>query len=220
MSKYYNWKEGVTNEELNEVVNIIKDNGIIIFPTETVYGIGGNALSYNVVNKIYEIKQRPREKALTILVKSKEEITKYAEITNEIEMEIIKNFMPGPITLILKKKKDVIIDSVTAGNNTIGVRIPDNIIVKKILERCDVPIAAPSANISGRPSSINLEDIIKDFDGKVDALIDGGVCKEKIASTIVQVCNGDIKILREGVISINDIIKKLNKGVKGDVICI
>ncbi len=210
MSKYYDWKDRIVDDEIDEVVNIIKNDGIIVFPTETVYGIGGNALSCNVVNKIYDIKKRPRQKALTIMVKNMQEIKKYAYITNEIEEKIIKNFMPGPITLILKKKENSMLDLVTSDNSTIGIRIPNNVIIEKILNKCEVPIAAPSANISGEPSSINLESIIKDFDGKVDALIDGGECKEKISSTIVRVDNGEIKILREGVITLNDINKIIN----------
>lgn len=210
MSKYYDWKTVINNTELNEVVQILKKEGIVIFPTETVYGIGGNACSCNVIKKIYNIKQRPQQKALTVLVKNIQEIEKYAEIKDEIEKKIINNFMPGPITIILKKKSSSGLDTVTANNETIGVRIPDNSIIKTILEKCDFPIAAPSANISGRPSATKLEDAKKDFDGKVDALIDGGECKEKVSSTIVQVIDGKIEILREGTITVEEIKKKIN----------
>lgn len=209
MSKIYDWKNVIKDGELDEVVDIIKRDGIVVFPTETVYGIGGNALSENVIKNIYNIKKRPQEKALNILVKNKEEIKKYAYISNELEEEIIDKFMPGPITIILKKRKSQIPDLLTGNNDTIGIRIPDNDIVKKILEKCNLPIAAPSANISGKPSSIRLEDIKPDFDGKVDAFIDGGKCKQNISSTIVKVIDGNIKILREGIISIKDINEKI-----------
>lgn len=209
MSKLYDWKNVIKDGELDEVVDIIKRDGIVVFPTETVYGIGGNALSENVIKNIYNIKKRPQEKALNILVKNKEEIKKYAYISNELEEEIIDKFMPGPITIILKKRKSQIPDLLTGNNDTIGIRIPDNDIVKKILEKCNLPIAAPSANISGKPSSIRLEDIKPDFDGKVDAFIDGGKCKQNISSTIVKVIDGNIKILREGIISIKDINEKI-----------
>lgn len=209
MSKLYDWKNVIKDDELDEVVDIIKRDGIVVFPTETVYGIGGNALSENVIKNIYNIKKRPQEKALNILVKNKEEIKKYAYISNELEEEIIDKFMPGPITIILKKRKSQIPDLLTGNNDTIGIRIPDNDIVKKILEKCNLPIAAPSANISGKPSSIKLEDIKPDFDGKVDAFIDGGKCKQNISSTIVKVIDGNIKILREGIISIKDINEKI-----------
>lgn len=209
MSKLYDWKDVIKDDELDEIVDIIKRDGIVVFPTETVYGIGGNALSENVIKNIYNIKKRPQEKALNILVKNKEEIKKYAYISNELEEEIIDKFMPGPITIILKKRKSQIPDLLTGNNDTIGIRIPDNDIVKKILEKCNFPIAAPSANISGKPSSIRLEDIKPDFDGKVDAFIDGGKCKQNISSTIVKVIDGNIKILREGIISIKDINEKI-----------
>lgn len=209
MSKLYDWKDVIKDDELDEIVDIIKRDGIVVFPTETVYGIGGNALSENVIKNIYNIKKRPQEKALNILVKNKEEIKKYAYISNELEEEIIDKFMPGPITIILKKRKSQIPDLLTGNNDTIGIRIPDNDIVKKILEKCNLPIAAPSANISGKPSSIILEDIKPDFDGKVDAFIDGGKCKQNISSTIVKVIDGNIKILREGIISIKDINEKI-----------
>lgn len=209
MSKLYNWRNVIKDNELDEIVDIIKRDGIVVFPTETVYGIGGNALSEDVIKNIYNIKKRPQEKALNILVKNKEEIKKYAYISNELEEKIIDNFMPGPITIILRKRKSKLPDLLTGDNDTIGIRIPNNNIVKKILEKCNLPIAAPSANISGKPSSIKLEDIKPDFEGKVDAFIDGGVCKQNMSSTIVKVVDGNIKILREGIISIKDINKKI-----------
>lgn len=209
MSKIYDWKNIIKDDELVDIVNIIKQDGIVVFPTETVYGIGGNALSEEVIKKIYNIKKRPQDKALNILVKNKEEIERYAYISNIIERKIIDNFMPGPITIILKKKKSEISDLLTANNDTIGIRIPDNNIIKRILEECNLPLAAPSANISGKPSSIKLEDIKEDFDNKVEAFIDGGICKQSMSSTIVKVIDGKVKILREGVISIDNINEKI-----------
>lgn len=208
MSKIYDWKNRIKDNELDEIVDIIKKDGIIVFPTETVYGIGGNALSENVIKKIYNIKKRPQEKALSILVKNKEEIQKYAYINNKLEEKIIDNFMPGPITIILEKRKDKT-PLLTGDDDTIGIRIPDNIIIGKILERCNLPVVGPSANISGKPSSIKLEDIKPDFDGKVDVFIDGGECIQNVSSTIVKVVDGKVKILREGSISINDINERI-----------
>ncbi|MCI8486454.1 MAG: threonylcarbamoyl-AMP synthase [Clostridia bacterium] len=208
MSKIYDWKNVIKDNELDEIVDIIKKDGIIVFPTETVYGIGGNALSENVIKKIYNIKKRPQEKALSILVKSKEEIQKYAYINNKLEEKIIDNFMPGPITIILEKRKDKT-SLLTGDDDTIGIRIPDNIIIGKILERCNLPVVGSSANISGKPSSIKLEDIKPDFDGIVDVFIDGGECIQNVSSTIVKVVDGKVKILREGSISINDINRRI-----------
>lgn len=206
MYKYYDWKENIEKNELQEVIQILKSNGIVIFPTETVYGIGGNALSNDVIDRIYMAKKRPREKAVNIMVSNIKEIEKYAEITNNIEQKIIEKCMPGPITLILKKKKNFG-DYFTANNDTIGIRIPNHRIVNTILNNIDFPIIAPSANISGEPSGIQATDIVKDFEKTVDAIIDGGKADFSKASTIIKVVKNEIQILREGTITKADIEK-------------
>lgn len=208
MTKIYNWKEKIDEKELNEVIEILKNNGVIIFPTETVYGIGGNALSNEVIDKVYNAKNRPRAKAVNIMVSNKNEIKKYAEITSNLEQKIIDEFLPGPLTIILKKKPNFG-TYFTAGNDTIGVRIPNHRIVNSILNEIDFPIIAPSANISGEPSGVEATDIIKDFDGKVDAIIDGGKANQGLSSTIVKVIDNEIMILREGKITKEDILKKI-----------
>lgn len=204
MSKYFNWINQINKQELEECSNIIKNNGIIIFPTETVYGIGANATSEQAVRKIFEIKKRPINKAINIMVANIDEIDKYAIIKNDVERKIIRKFMPGPITIILNKKS-IIPDIVTSGNSKIGIRIPDNKIALEILNRCKLPIAAPSANISGEESGINIEGIQKAFDGKVDAFIDGGTSRLAQASTIVEVIDNEIVIHRQGKITKEEI---------------
>lgn len=208
MSNYYNWKEKINESELKKVIEILKNDGIIIFPTETVYGIGGNALSNKVIDRVYKVKQRPRAKAVNIMVSNINQIKKYAEIKSELEEKIIKNCMPGPITLILKKKENFG-DYFTANNDTIGVRIPDNKIISAILKNIDFPIIAPSANISGKPSGVEVSDIITDFENEVDAIIDGGKANLGLASTIIQVIDGKINILRQGKISEEEILNKI-----------
>lgn len=208
MSNYYNWKKSINKNELKEVIKILKNNGIIIFPTETVYGIGGNALSDEVIDRIYKVKNRPRSKAVNIMVSNFNEIKKYAEITSELEEKIIKSCMPGAITLILKKKSDFG-NYFTANNNTIGVRIPNNKIINTILNNIDFPIIAPSANISGKPSGIEVNNIIEDFKNSVDAIIDGGKAHLGVSSTIIQVVNNEIKILRQGKITKEEILEKI-----------
>lgn len=208
MSKYFDWKNEINEQELKQCSEIIKNDGIIIFPTETVYGIGANATSQTAVEKIYEIKKRPRSKAINIMVSDINEIEKYAIIQNEIEKAIIQKFMPGPITIILEKKS-IIPDIVTAGNSKIGIRIPNNKIALEILNQCKLPIAAPSANISGEESGINIESIKQDFEGKVDAFIDGGTSKLGQASTIVEVIENKIVIHRQGKITKEEIEKQL-----------
>ena len=207
-TRIYDWRENIENSELIECAKVLKDGGIIIFPTETVYGIGANALYKNSVQKIYDVKERPGEKPLSIMVSDIDKISDYAIISNEIEKKIIENFMPGPITIVLKRKEKVL-DYVSSGKDTIGVRIPDNKIILEILKKAGVPIVAPSANISGKPSGIIFEDILKDFNGKVDVCVNGGECKLAEPSTIVQVIDNKINILRQGKIKLEDIEKVL-----------
>ena len=208
MSKYLNIEKDIEDKKLKEVANIIKDGGIVIFPTETVYGIGVNGLNETAIKKLYEVKQRPINKPISLLVNSIEMIEKVAKDITEIEYDLIKKFLPGPLTIVLKKK-DIVPDIVTAGFDTVGIRMPENEIAQKLVEYAGVPIATPSANISGKPSGTNLKEIMKDFNNKVDYFIDGGVSKIGVASTIVQVINGNPYILRKGKISEEQIMEQI-----------
>ena len=201
MTKVFDWQQSIDEEELKKCIETINKGGLVIFPTETVYGIGANAYNEEAVRKIYEVKMRPDEKPLSIMVSSIYEISKYAIISNETEEKIIKKYMPGPITIVLKKKPGVF-DYISSGKDTIGIRIPDNEIILKILKEAKLPIVAPSANISGKPSGIILSEILKDFDGKVDICIDGGKAKLSEPSTIVKVVDNKPVILRQGRIKI------------------
>lgn len=196
-------------KNLKIAANIIKKGGIVIFPTETVYGIGTNGLDEEAVKKLYEVKDRPLTKPISLLVSNFDMINQVAEDITEMEYKIMKNFFPGPLTIILNKKSCVP-DILTANGNTVGIRMPDNEIALKLIELSGVPIATPSANISGRPSGIDIEDIKKDFEGKVDLFIDSGKSKIGSGSTIVKVEDNEIKILRQGIITkeqIEDICK-------------
>lgn len=186
--------------KLKEPAKMIKEGGIVIFPTETVYGIGTNGLNEKAVKQLYEVKQRPLNKPISLLVNSIEMIEQVAKDITDIEYELIKEFFPGPLTIILKKK-DIVPNILTANQDTVGIRMPANKIVIKLIEYAGIPIATPSANISGRPSGTNIKDIMEDFDGKVDYFVDGGPSKIGLASTIVKVEKGIPKILRKGAIS-------------------
>ena len=192
---YYNWKENINTEELKNVANLIKNGEIIVFPTETVYGIGANALDKNAVKKIFIAKGRPSDNPLIVHVANKQDIGRVTLTPSAVEQKLIDTFMPGPITIILRKKA-VIPDIVSAGLDTVGIRMPSNKIANKIISAAGVPIAAPSANISGKPSGTRLKDIRDELESKVSVMIDGGETEVGLESTIVKVENNIPVILR------------------------
>ena len=192
---YYNWEKNINTEELKNVANLIKNGEIVVFPTETVYGIGANALNPEAVFKIFDAKERPSDNPLIVHIANKEDIYKVAETPNKIEQKLIDVFMPGPITIILKKKS-IIPDIVSAGLDTVGIRMPSNKIAHKIIKTAGVPIAAPSANISGRPSGTRIQDIREELEKKVSVIIDGGISEYGLESTVVKVENEVPIILR------------------------
>lgn len=200
------------DNKLEKAANIIKKGGLVIFPTETVYAIGANALDENAVEKIYIAKGRAKKNPINLLVSNIKMIENITEDITVLEYKIIEEFFPGPITIILKKK-DCIPSVVTAGGDTVGIRMPANKIAIDLIEKAGVPVAAPSANISGKLSATDVDGIKKDFEGKVDLIIDGGQSKIGIESTIVKVINDTIHILRPGVITEKDLKRITHKVV-------
>lgn len=190
---------------LDNIKKSLVSGKLIIFPTETVYGLGANALDFNAVDSIFIAKGRANDNPLIVHLASKSDIEKYAIVSNDIERKLIDNFMPGPFTLILKKK-NIIPCNVSAGLDTVGIRIPNNPIAHKILEYTGIPIAAPSANISGKPSGTQINDIELEFKDKVDYIIDGSESKIGLESTVVKVIDDIPVILRPGYITKEDII--------------
>lgn len=206
MSKYINFENNIEYTKLKEVATAIKNGKVVVFPTETVYGIGTNGLDEKAIEKLYKLKKRPKNKPISLLVNNIDMINDIAEDITELEYKLINKFMPGPLTIILKKKNKIP-NILTANSSTVGIRIPQNEIAIKLIEYAKVPIATSSANISGKSSGINLKNIMKDFNDDIDYYIDGGFSKIGIASTVVQVLDGIPHILREGVITIDEIKK-------------
>ena len=223
--KILNWKKEIKSDELNEVSKCVANGGLIIFPTETVYGIGANATLKDSVDNIFKAKGRANDNPLIVHLADVSQIEKYAIISNEIERKLIDAFMPGPFTIILKKK-EIVPNNVSANLDTVGIRIPSNNVANAILKASNVPIAAPSANVSGRPSGTDISDIIDEFTGKVDYIIDGNEADIGLESTVVKVIDGVPTILRPGFITKEDILNavgivkvsdKLFKKVDGPV---
>ena len=203
--KILNWKENINEYELDCVIDTLKSGGLVIFPTETVYGIGADATNSKAVDDIFIAKGRANDNPLIVHLDNKNNIEKYAYISNEIEQKLIDSFMPGPFTIILKKK-DIIPNNVSAGLCTVGIRIPSNKIANTILTYSSIPIAAPSANVSGKPSGTDIDDIKDEFNNKVDYIIDGGNTDIGLESTVVKVIDGIPTILRPGFITKEDIM--------------
>ena len=206
MKNYLDLKNEIDYTMLEKPAQIIKNGGIVVFPTETVYGIGVNGLNKDAVRKLYEVKQRPLDKPISLLVSDMNMINKIAKNITDLEYKLMEAFFPGPFTIILNKK-DIVPNIVTSNQQTVGIRMPSGKIARKLVELAGVPLATPSANITGNPSSTNLENIFKDFDGKVDYFIDGGETEFGMASTIVKVIDGIPNILRQGSITKEQIEK-------------
>ncbi|MGL4874326.1 MAG: L-threonylcarbamoyladenylate synthase [Clostridium sp.] len=200
-------------EKIKEAAKSIKNDGIVAFPTETVYGLGANALKENCVKKIFEAKGRPQDNPLIIHVASKE-IDEYVKNVPEIAKKLMDRFWPGPLTLILEKK-DIVPMETSANLNTIGVRMPNNEIALELIKESGVPIAAPSANISGRPSPTTLEICVEDLDGKADYIIGGEKCNVGLESTIVDCTVNPPIVLRPGGITL-EMLKEIDENITID----
>lgn len=185
--------------QLSEASEIILAGGTVVFPTETVYGLGGNALLADAAKKIYTAKGRPSDNPLIIHVADPKDAEKYAFVS-DIYYRLAEAFMPGPLTVIMPKR-DCIPLSVTGGLDTVAVRCPSHPVARALIKKCGVPIAAPSANISGRPSPTSAKYVEEDMLGRVDMIIDGGECEIGLESTIVKVDGERLTLLRPGAIT-------------------
>ncbi len=186
--------------EIERASALLRDGGLVIIPTETVYGLGGDGTNPRSAKKIYLAKGRPSDNPLIIHISSPEDAEKYA-YTSDTYYKLARAFMPGPLTVILRKK-DCIPYETTGGLDTVAVRCPSHPIAREIIRLSGVPVAAPSANISGRPSATNAEYALEDFDGRVDMIIDGGQCEIGLESTIVLInSDNSLTLLRPGAIT-------------------
>lgn len=198
--------------KLETAGEIIKAGGLVLFPTETVYGLGANGLDSEAVKKIYIAKGRSSDNPLILHISDIEMLGKIAKDISDVEFNLMNAFWPGPFTIILNKT-DLVPSVVAGGLDTVGVRMPSNEIARNLIKFSNVPIAAPSANISGRPSGTNIDDIYQELADKVDYIVDGGNCNIGVESTVVKVIDGIPHILRPGKITAEEI-----KEVAGDVI--
>ncbi len=196
--------------DLETAGKIIRNGGLVAFPTETVYGLGANAFDSEAVENIFKAKGRPGDNPLIVHISDKEQISDIVSEINPKAKALIDAFFPAPLTVIMKKNKNIP-DNVSAGLDTVGVRMPENKIARKFIKAAGVPIAAPSANKSGRPSPTSAEYVIKDIGECIDAVIDGGECSVGVESTVITTVGDIPEILRPGAVTKEDIEKVIGK---------
>lgn len=193
-------KNNLRDEQLVEAAEILKNGGLVAFPTETVYGLGANALEEQASAKIYAAKGRPSDNPLIAHIASMEDLPKLAAEIPEAGRKLAEKYWPGPLTLIFPKK-DVVPYGTTGGLDTVAVRMPSDPIASCLIRLAGIPVAAPSANTSGRPSPTRAEHVIEDMNGKIEMIIDGGEVGIGVESTIVDVSGEVPTMLRPGAIT-------------------
>ena len=187
-----------------KAANIIKSGGLVAFPTETVYGLGADALNPFACAKIFQAKNRPLEDPLIVHIADKQDLFKVAREIYKITLDLIDAFWPGPLTVILKKQERIP-DIVTGGLDTIAVRMPNHKIALDLIKEAQTHIAAPSANLFGRPSPTIVQHVLEDLEGKIDLAIDGGSTDIGVESTIVDLTQDPFCVLRPGGIGIEEL---------------
>ncbi len=201
---------------LDKAAAIIRSGGTVAFPTETVYGLGADGLNPDAVLKIFEAKERPPGNPLSLLVHSREDLGKVARNIPEKAFRLMDAFWPGPLTIVLEKNE--IVPAITSGNlQSIGVRMPDHKIPLELVKRAGTPLAAPSANLSGKPSPSLASHVIADLTGRIDAIIDGGEAAIGLESTVIDMTVEPPAVLRPGAVGIEElerIIGKVRPGYK------
>lgn len=210
----------VSEENFDSVLErasaIIKRGGTVAFPTETVYGLGADGLNPKAVLKIFEAKKRPPGNPLSLLVHSREDVERVSRNIPQDAFRLMDTFWPGPLTIVLEKN-DIVPDITSGGLKSIGVRMPDHRVPLELIKRAGTPLAAPSANLSGKPSPSLASHVISDLTGRTDAILDGGEAAIGLESTVIDMTAKPPVILRPGAVSIKElenVIGKVRSGYK------
>ena len=196
--------------KIEKAAAVIRRGGLVVFPTETVYGLGADATNADAAKSIFKAKGRPSDNPLIIHISKPEDAEKYT-VTNKMYYKLAEKFMPGPLTVILEAR-ECIPKTTRANLSTVAVRCPENQIARMLIEASGVPIAAPSANLSGTPSPTSAKHVIDDMMGRVDMILDGGECQFGLESTIVKIeKDGSVTLLRPGKITVEDLAQIASK---------
>lgn len=189
--------EMLTEKDAERAGEILRDGGLVAIPTETVYGLAANALDGEAVSNIFKAKGRPMDNPLIVHVAKKEDVAPLVKEIPPLAFKLMDRFWPGPLTIIMPKS-DLIPDEVSAGLDTVAIRMPSHPVARKIIEASSVPLAAPSANTSGKPSPTTAEHVYEDLVGKINAIVDGGACDVGVESTVITLCSEIPRLLRPG----------------------
>lgn len=202
-----------TPTNIRHCAALLKRGDIVAFPTETVYGLGADARNETAVRKIYEAKGRPADNPLIVHVADAAQIKEIAADIPAVAVKLTESFSPGPLTVVYRKKS-IIPDIVTGGLQTVGIRIPAHPVALDLLRDAGVPVCAPSANLSTKPSPTTAKHVMEDMDGRIPAVLDGGACRVGIESTVIDVTTDPPRILRKGGIPVEEIVRVIgNVGV-------
>ena len=196
--------QNIDSTLIKQASDVIRKGGLVAFPTETVYGLGANAMDPEAVTKIFEAKNRPLDDPLIVHIAEEKDLKKLSKEIPEEATKLVGHFWPGPLTTVLKKTEEVP-ELVTTGLDTVAVRMPSNRIAREFIKTAGVPIAAPSANLFGRPSPTRARHVIHDLDGRIDLVLDGGPTEIGIESTVVEFIEGKVIVLRPGGIDIESL---------------
>lgn len=197
-------------DEIREAARILRRGGLLGIPTETVYGLGANALDEEAVGHIFEAKGRPQDNPLILHVPDAGWLERYCREVPEVAYLLAEKFWPGPLTMILPGK-DIVPRRTTGGLSTVGVRCPDHAVTRAIIREAGVPVAAPSGNTSGRPSPTSASDMLEDMDGKIDGIVDGGACRVGVESTIIDLTVSPPQLLRPGGLPLEELRQVLGE---------
>ena len=206
-------KTRVITENITEAAELIRQGALVAVPTETVYGLAGSGFNESAVERIYEVKGRPEVKPLSLMVPGPEAFEKCCTEVPEAARVLAERFWPGPLTIVLPAREEIP-GVVLAGGHTVGLRCPDHPLTLRLLRECALPLAAPSANPSGEPSPKTAQQVLGYFDGKIEAVIDGGECGIGRESTIIDLTRTPYRILRQGVLPERDIAAALGEHMR------
>ena len=201
-----------TPENITKAANILKSGGLVAIPTETVYGLAADALNGRAVAKIFKAKGRPADNPLIVHIADFEDIKRFKLVREipESAKKLAKSFWPGPLTIIMKKGK-TIPDEVSAGLDTVAIRLPSHPSARSIISAANTPLAAPSANLSGSPSPTTAQHVLNDMDGRIDAVFDGGACAVGVESTVLTLAEETPRLLRPGKVTLEELQEVLGE---------